>query len=287
MKTSKTNAWKPVCLSLIAAVMAFRAAADDASATAESTSTASAAVPEKNYTGTVDYLDKNEHVLHLKGWFAQRKAFNLGDSCAYSEPGSGNLPMANLRSGEKVTVTYQDRQGVLIADRVQQIPMRVEGTVTVIDPTNHLLTVHESGSNRKFQMAGDCQIVLRDGKAGGFDDVKTGSYVTVTYETPGDVVIAREIAQTSLEFSGMLTAIDLEDRTIKAKAVFGTKKFHLADNCTVVINGHINGRLADLRPEEKLVFSYDEINGVNVVNRIAPAQSQANPVATSGPAQGY
>jgi hypothetical protein len=38
-----------------------------------------------------------------------------------------------------------------------------------------------------------------------------------------------------------------------------------------VINGKINGQLADLKPNDKLVFSYDEINGVNVANRIAPA----------------
>jgi hypothetical protein len=36
-----------------------------------------------------------------------------------------------------------------------------------------------------------------------------------------------------------------------------------------VIDGKINGRLADLKPNDKLVFSYDEINGVNVANRIA------------------
>ena len=31
----------------------------------------------------------------------------------------------------------------------------------------------------------------------------------------------------------------------------------------------------------RLVFSYDEINGVNVVNRIAPAEDRTKLVATS------
>jgi hypothetical protein len=51
--------------------------------------------------------------------------------------------------------------------------------------------------------------------------------------------------------------------------MFDTKKFNLGDNCAIVIDGKINGRLADLKPNDKLVFSYDEINGVNVANRIA------------------
>ena len=242
--------------------------------------------PEKNYTGTVDALDGNDHVLVIKGWLAQHKSFNFGDNCVYSEPGNDNVPLTTLRPGEKVTVTYQDSHGVLIADHVQQVPMKVEGMVTIIDPTNHLLTVHQTASNREFRIADNCEVVLRDEKEGGLSDIKTGSYVTVTYETPNNSAIAREIAQTSLEFTGTLTALDLEDRTIKAKAVLSSKKFHLADHCAIVANGRPDGRLADLKPEEKVVISYDEINGVNVVNRIAPAESSANHVVATGPSSG-
>ena len=277
------NTWKPVCLSLVAAIATFRATADE-----QSTPPANpVSAPEKNYTGTVVSFDKNEHVLYLKGWLAQHKAFNVGDNCAYSESGNGNVPISALRPGEKVDVSYQDRHGVLIADRIHQILMRFEGTVTAINPTNHTLVVRQSPLNRQLRLADDCQIVLRDGKAGGLDDIKTGSYVTVMYEMPGDVMTAREISQTSLEFTGTVTAIDLEERTVKAKAVFGSKQFHLADQCAVVINGQPNGKLADLRPDEKVVFNYDEINGVNVVDRIAPASAAshnaADHVAATGP----
>jgi hypothetical protein len=58
----------------------------------------------------------------------------------------------------------------------------------------------------------------------------------------------------------------------------------VADNCAIVINGKTDGRLSDLKPNDKLVLSYDEINGVNVVNRIALAEAQPNSVAAnSGP----
>jgi len=67
-------------------------------------------------------------------------------------------------------------------------------------------------------------------------------------------------------------------------------KFNVADNCAIVINGKSDGQLSDLKPNDKLVFSYDEVNGVNVVSRIAPAEVQANSVATtpaSAPMTGY
>lgn len=61
--------------------------------------------------------------------------------------------------------------------------------------------------------------------------------------------------------------------------MFATKKFNVGDDCAVVINGKPGGKLTDLRPGESLMFSYDNVNGVNVVNRIAPANGSGSAVA--------
>jgi hypothetical protein len=171
-----------------------------------------------------------------------------------------------------------------VADRVDQEPMRYEGMVTAINPQNQTLTVHVRGMDKTFQIADGCGVVLRDDKSGTLADIQVGNHVTVTYETPQDTLMAREIAQTSAIFTGTLTAIDLDERTVKAKAMFETKKFELADNCAIVINGKTDGQLSDLKPDDELVLSYDDINGINVVNRIAPTEAQVNPTAgTAGP----
>jgi Cu/Ag efflux protein CusF len=109
----------------------------------------------------------------------------------------------------------------------------------------------------------------------------------VTYETPNEKPTVEQIAQTSIEFTGSLTAIDLGAKTLKAKSLFGEKAFNVGDDCVIMLNGKPDGQLSDLKPDDKLVFSYNEVNGVNVVNRIAPAGAQMNPVAsTSAPATG-
>lgn len=246
-----------------------------------------ASPPEKTCQGTIDSVDGNEHRLWVKGWLKHRKAFNLGDNCVYVEPGKDNVQASTLRPGEQVKISYQDRHGVLIADRVEQIPMRLDGTVTALDVTNHALTLHRTVSNWQLRLPDDCQILLRNGQSGGLDDIKIGSYVTVTYETPDNTPTAREIAQTGWQFDGMVTAIDLETRTVKAKSMFGTKKFHLADHCAIFIGNQPNGRLADLRLEDRLVFSYEEINGINIVSRIGPQESPLNHVSMSGPLPGF
>ncbi len=240
-----------------------RASADDAAA---------AVLPHKSYTGMVASVNAKERTLELQGAFLHKK-FNLGDNCTYAFVDKKAGAIGDLRPGQRVTAAYQESHGVRVADRVTQEPLQSEGTVKAFDPIGRTLNLRGRGMDRTFQIANDCKVMLRGYQPGTFADIQTGNYVTVTYETPNDKPTAWKIAQTSETFTGALTAIDLEARTVKAKAMFDTKKFTLADNCAIVINGKIGGQLADLKPNDKLVFSYDEINGVNVANRIAPARA--------------
>jgi hypothetical protein len=279
MKTISSKKWLAVCVSVLTAAAALRAPADQ-SLTNQAVTTAR---PERSYTGTIIAVDPKEHTLTVQEWAMFKRSFTLGDNCAISQLGNDNATVADLRPGEKAMVNYQDANGVLIADRIEQIPMSYEGMVKAVDPAKQTMTLSESGFDRQLKIADDCKIVLRDDKPGTFADVKVGDHVTVTYEAPGSTPVARQIAQTSMEFTGSLTAIDLDEKTVKAKSLFASKEFHVANNCAVVINGNPDGQLADLKPDEKLVFSYDDINGVNVVNRIASAD-EVQPNSTNSAA---
>ena len=251
--------------SVLTTLAAGKASADQAT---------TATKPEKSYTGTVVSVDPKEHVLDVK-WVVLSKKFNLGESCAYTFLGKGAGTAEDLRPGQKVRVSYQNAHGVLVADRVTQEAMRSEGTVKSVNLEKHTMTLHFRALDKTFRLADDCKVVLRDAKSGTLSDVQPGHHVTVTYETPNGTATARQIAQTSATFTGSLTAIDLSEKTVKAKATFGAKKFNLADGCTIVLNGKTDGQLRDLRPGEKLTFSCDDINGVNVVNRIADAETSS------------
>jgi len=278
MKTTRSKTWMAVCITVFTVATLFPALADDA---------AKAAKNEKSYTGTVVSVDPKEHVLSVKGWTTMSKAFNLGEACLYSQVDKANASANDLRPGEKVTVRYQDAHGVLIASRVEQEAMQFEGAIKAIDNDKHTLTLHQTALDKQLQFPAESKIMLRDGKQGTMADLKVGNHVTVTYETPDSTPTVRQIAQTSIPYTGTLTAIDLNDKTLKAKAMFATKKFNVADNCTIVVNGRTDGKLEDLKPNEKLSLSYDEIDGVNVVNRIGPADVSAGSVANTAPMTGY
>lgn len=233
-----------------------------------------------NYTGTVVAVNPNGRTLEVRGSWLSNKTFNLGDSCAYvlwnQQPGA----IGNFRPGDAVTVNYQDASGVLVADRIEQRPMRCTGTVKNIDPGAHTLTLNSGWRDETFQMPENCQIVLYNAKSGAIGDVQAGNHVAITYETPEGKPTAQQIAQTSELFTGELTAVDLTGRTIKADTAFGLKTFHLANNCAIMENGKIGGKLSDLQLGREFAISYDNLNGVNVVNRIA-AKPQSHMETTS------
>jgi Cu/Ag efflux protein CusF len=283
MKTLKPTTWLAVGVSVLTVSAAWRAPADESPTAAQNDRAMAAAGNDKSYTGMIVSIDPNDHVMRVKNWAMFTRKFNLGANCFYAQVDNNNAPATDLRPGEKVTVRYQSMHGVLIADRVQQEPMRFAGTIIAMDNDKHTLTLHRPGLDKVLYFPNEYKIVLRDGKAGSLADVKIGNYVTATYEMPDNDPTIRQIAQTAIAFTGTLTAVNLNDKTVQAKAAFASKKFELADNCAIMINGKPDGHLSDLKLNDKLLFNYDEINGVNVVTRIGAADAPANNVAVSPP----
>jgi hypothetical protein len=218
MKTKILRTWAAICLLALTATAGYRVWADDAAANGP------AAKLDKTYTGTVVTVDPKESVLEVRGLLPfSHKQFNLGDTCTYTIVGQENGAVSDLRPGQRVAVGYQEANGVPVADRVTQQPMQYEGMVKAIDPKAQTLTLHVGIMDKTFQIPAECAVTLRGDKSGTVADIQAGDHVTVTYEVPEGKATARGIAQTSATFTGDLTAIDLDQKTLKAKATFSTK----------------------------------------------------------------
>lgn len=227
------------------------------------------AVKEKNYSGTITSVDAKEKVVKVQGYLLT-KTFELADKCELKLGDKRQASLGDFRPGQRVDVVYKDAGGVLVANRISQEYLRFSGEVTAIDRVNRTLAVHDLGLTRTFIMPDDLGIVLNGSSRGTLDDVKLGGQVTVIYEIPNNQFVARKIEARSAMFVATLNAISLADRTIKAgKGLLGDKKFHLTDNCTIVINGKTDGKLSDLRLGQNYELDYEVVDGVNVVNRIA------------------
>jgi len=239
----------------------------------------------KTYSGIVTTVDAKEKTVMVKG-ILFNKTFNIADNCEFTLGDRKGATLDDLRAGQKVEVGYKDASGVLVANRFAQEELRYSGMVQAIDRNKHTLTLSHRGFHKTFGMPDDCKVVLRGDRRGSFEDVKAGHQVTVVYELPADSPVAREIDQTSVTFVGTLDAIDASARMVKARHFVGNKKFNLAGNCKIVVNGKPGGSLSDLRLGQKLVLSYDEVDGVNVANRIAQAEEVTASEMTEAERQG-
>ena len=271
MNTIALSKWTAVCLSALTVNAAASARADQSAA---------ADKQDRTYTGTVAAVDANEHILKVDGLLLH-KDFNLGNTCSYVFLDSGSGAIGGLHPGQKVIVAYRKIDGVRVADLVEQQPMVFKGRVTEIDAKKRTMSVLHRGLEKTFQIAAGCPIDLYGNRSGTLANVQPGNRVTVTYETHYGGTVARRIDQTSQIFTGELTAIDMNDRTVKAKALLAQKKFNLAAHCVVVLNGKINANLRDVKLGEKLEFDYTEVNGINIVNRIASASQSASRLTAS------
>ena len=94
-----------VCAAVLTATAGYRALADGASANA------TAAKPDKTYTGTIVSVDPKEHMLEVKSFPFSDKKFNLGDTCAYTIVGQDTGTVGDLRPGQKVTSAIRTPTG--------------------------------------------------------------------------------------------------------------------------------------------------------------------------------
>lgn len=228
---------------------------------------------EKTWTGTLTTVNPQDNTITGKWWWFA-KTFHIGQQCAISTVDRKDAALSDLRPGEKAQIHYQNVEGVLVANRIDEKPMYCSGTIETIGPKAQTVTITKetvysmASADKTFNIAADCKVVLRNGKDGVLDDVKPGDRVTAVYELPNGSPVVYRILEKSTTFVGKLEAVDLPARTAKASEFVGGKKFNLADNCQIIVNGK-NAALTDLKLGQNYIFTYEIVNGVNVADRIA------------------
>jgi len=232
----------------------------------------------REFTGIAASVNGADRTVTMDSFWGQRR-FNVGNDCQVMAPGQPTASLADLHPGQKLDIRYEDDHGIRVAHEIDVRPMTVVGDVRSVDPNTHVLVLRHDAHDKRFEVASDCRVELRENKAGLLSNIQPGDRVTITYESPDQGSVAHAIAQTSRTFTGSITAIDTNERMLKAKAMFGDRTFNLANDCRIVINGNPDAKLGDLRIGDQVTFNYDDEDGVLVANRVgrAGAPSTENP----------
>jgi len=227
---------------------------------------------EKSYSGNLVSVDPANKVIKVQKYLFH-KSFVLGDNCAFALGDKSSASLGDFRPGQQVNVSYVDAHGVLVADRVAQEEMLFYGQVREMNTGT--ITVRNVGGTKTFAIPANCNVLLQRNARGRLTDVKLGDQVTIVYEVPSGQLMARKIEKKSVTFVGTLNSIDYAGQTVTVgEKGRGGKLFRLSDDCAIMHNGKPEGRLDDLKAGQAYELSYDSVNGINVVDRIALAQSQ-------------
>jgi Cu/Ag efflux protein CusF len=268
MKTISTRAAVTLGIAIASLVCAGPAFGDDATATNQEN--------EKVYKGTIIAVDPPQHTVLVKGLILN-KTFNASDMCKVSLEDKPEAALDKLRPGHKVEVYYQNTRGVLVANRIVQHNQVVNGYITAVDPAQRTLTIKGSGGKKHFTVAADCDVLLKDSKVGTLENLKVGHSVNVAFDPADGVWTARKIEQKAETFVGTIQALDAGTRTVRARSFMSERKFNLADGCRIVVEDKTDAGLRDLRIGDRVEFSYEDANGVLVVNRIGREPNVPDP----------
>jgi hypothetical protein len=240
---------------------------------------------EQNWGGTLTAVNAQDNTVTGQHWWST-ETFHAGKNCAIVAVDKKEAALSDLRPGEKVKIRYQDVEGVRVADRIVERALHDGGTVQAVDAKAGTVTMQEPPLYKPFRapetlrIADDCKVVLANGDEGTLADVRPGDRVTVIYELPGDSRVAYRIRDRSSSLVATLDAVDLSARTVKIKQKTGEETFQLADKCRIIASNQQREPLKDLALGQQYRFTYRDVNGVNVLDQITPAQ-ETKPAETA------
>jgi len=232
---------------------------------------AGAAVPSapkpKSFKGTVTAVDQKEKTFAVRGFWSTR-TFNAGDHCKVSLEDKADAELKDLLPGHRVEVRYLGNSGVIVASQVMQKNLIFAGHISALDPAGRTIKVKRGSVSETFVAGDHCKVIIRDERSRGLGDLRIGNKVIVSYSAPAGAKVAQRIVQSGSTFNGTVEAIDADDRTLKAQHLLSEKKFNLAKDCPIIIDGKSVGKLSDLRIGDKLSIHYEDLDGVLVATSI-------------------
>jgi Cu/Ag efflux protein CusF len=143
-----------------------------------------------------------------------------------------------------------------------------KGNVTSVDVPDHILSVRSFLFRRNFNTGSDCRVSLQDKANAALGDLRPGQEVSIRYQDENGVLIARNIAQHDLVYSGHITAINPQQGTLLVRHGVVTREFVMPSNPTVVLQDNKAASLNNLQLGDAVNVIYERANGSHVVSRI-------------------
>jgi Cu/Ag efflux protein CusF len=142
------------------------------------------------------------------------------------------------------------------------------GNVIAINAADITISVKGVFFTRNFNTAADCKVSLDDKAVASLAELRPGQKVAIRYESADGVLIAKNIAQHDMAYTGHIAAIDPVARKLALKEGIMTRDLAIAPDCAVVLKGDQSGTCAALQVGDTVHVIYEPANGSPVARRI-------------------
>jgi hypothetical protein len=131
------------------------------------------------------------------------------------------------------------------------------GTVVAVDPGNKTVTARDwLGMKKVFHLGDKCGVATLDKEEASVNDLHPGEKVRIQYQEEQGVRVASRIVELRLRLEGTVEGVNPESRTVTLKAATSRTTLHLAASCDILRRDGKSGKLADLKPGDKISLVY-------------------------------
>jgi len=167
------------------------------------------------FTGYITALDPTNHTIAVRHSLWTRE-FSIPKDLDVllndDKPGA----LSDLQLGQTVNVTYELGHGGLVARQIEQPDASFTGTIEAIDVGSRVIKAKSLLSEKKFNLADGCRIVVEGKLNGRLQDLRIGEGVEITYADVDGVLVANRVGQDLESSAGNRAA----DEKVRAQAQF-------------------------------------------------------------------
>ncbi len=142
------------------------------------------------------------------------------------------------------------------------------GIASAVNQKDKTVTIKQFLSDRTFNVADNCKIVMADKSSGSLSDLRPGQKLEVRFQKERGVLIAYQINQQNVTFTGYIDMINTPGRLLIVKSGLVSRHFMLSKDCALTVEGNKSGSLDDLKPGQTISVNYEEQNDKNVARSI-------------------
>jgi hypothetical protein len=144
------------------------------------------------HTGHITAIDPAARTLTLKEGVTTHN-FAVAPDCAVVLKDDKWAALSSLQVGDAVHVIYEPVKGLQMASRIEQKSEMFVGTIEAVDAITRSVKAKDFLSEKKFNLADDCPIVIHGKLNGSLSDLRIGDRASISYDNQDGVLVANRV----------------------------------------------------------------------------------------------